>query len=273
MNCPKCRTENPNDAKSCWFCSSVLPSTSTTQPQQAQQAKTSGLAITSLVLGILSLFTCLVTAIPAIILGIVALVKIGKRREQLKGMGLAIAGICVPVVAIPLVALMMAITLPALTRTRTIAFRMVCAQNLSALGKAMLIYANDYNDMYPTPSKWCDLLVEYQNVSKQTFACPAALMKYRSVDQCNHAMNENVEKLGTNAPPDMVLLFESGPGWNQAGGPEILTTDNHQREGCNVLFVDGHVEFVKTEGLKNLRWTTGENEIAPPEPIPLQTRP
>jgi len=257
MRCPKCRTENPNDAKSCWFCSSVLPSTSTTQPQQAQQAKTSGLAITSLVLGILSLFTCLVTAIPAIIFGIVALVKIGKGQRQLKGNGLAIAGICVPVVAIPLVALMMAITLPALARTRTIAQRMVCATNLSGLGKAMLIYANDYNDMFPTPSKWCDLLIQYQEVTKQTLTCPSA-----PKETCSYAMNNDVEKLGTNAPPDMVLLFESSPGWNQSGGPEILTTENHQGEGCNILFVDNHVEFVKTNNLKNLKWS----EKRVPEP-------
>jgi prepilin-type processing-associated H-X9-DG protein len=167
---------------------------------------------------------------------------------------------------------MMGITMPALAKTRQIAFRMVCAQNLSALGNAMHIYANDYNDMFPTTSKWCDLLVEYQNVSKQTFACPAALTKYRSVrsiDQCNYAMNKNVEKLGTNAPPDMVLLFETQPGWNQAGGPEILTTANHQGEGCNILFVDGHIEFVRTAGLKNLRWSEKEDKIAPLESPPL----
>jgi len=255
MNCPKCRTENPNDAKSCWFCSSVLPSTSTTQPQQAQGVKTSGLAIASLVLGILSFFTCLVTAIPAIILGIVALVKIGKRREQLKGMGLAIAGICVPVAALPVIALMMGIMMPALAKTRTIAFRMVCAQNLSALGKAMLIYANDYNDMYPTSSKWCDLLIEHAEVNQKSFCCKGAQQ-----GPCNYAMNKNVEKLGTLTPPDMVLLFESQPGWNQSGGPEILSTDNHQGDGCNVLFVDGHVDFVRTEGLKNLRWTAEEDK-------------
>jgi len=69
-------------------------------------------------------------------------------------------------------------------------------------------------------------------------------------------MNKNIEILGTSSPSDMVLLFETGPGWNQSGGPEILTTDNHQGEGCNIVFVDGHVEFVKTEDLNNLKWTS-----------------
>jgi len=113
----------------------------------------------------------------------------------------------------------------------------------------MLIYANDYDDMYPIPSKWCDLLIEHCDVSEKTFRCKGAQQ-----GPCNYAMNKNVEKLGTSAPPDMVLLFETHPGWNQVGGPEILTTENHQEDGCNVLFVDSHMEFVKTRDLERLRW-------------------
>jgi len=43
----------------------------------------------------------------------------------------------------------MGILMPALARVRQIAFRMVCGTNLSGIGKAMLIYANDYQDEFP----------------------------------------------------------------------------------------------------------------------------
>ncbi|MHC4230727.1 MAG: H-X9-DG-CTERM domain-containing protein, partial [Planctomycetota bacterium] len=56
------------------------------------------------------------------------------------------------------------------------------------------------------------------------------------------------------APADTVLLFETYPGWNQAGGPEILTVENHEGDGCNIVFADGHAEFVKTQALNDLRW-------------------
>ncbi|MHC4309729.1 MAG: DUF4190 domain-containing protein, partial [Planctomycetota bacterium] len=56
-------------------------------------SKTSRLAIASLVLAILSPFTCYITAIPAIIMGIVVLVKIPQSRGQLKGTGLAISAV------------------------------------------------------------------------------------------------------------------------------------------------------------------------------------
>jgi hypothetical protein len=52
----------------------------------------------------------------------------------------------------------------------------------------------------------------------------------------------------------MVVLFETYPGWNQSGGPKILTTNNHYGEGCNVLFVNGRVQFVLKKDLKDLKW-------------------
>jgi prepilin-type processing-associated H-X9-DG protein len=248
MYCPKCGNENPDNAQLCHSCSWVLTSISTIAPASA--AKTSGLAITSLVLAILSPFTCLITAIPAIILGIVSLVKIEKSAGQLKGRGLAIAGIVVGPASLPVVALLMGIMMPALARVRQISFRMVCGTNMSALGKAMLIYSNDYDDI-PIPSKWCDLLIEHADVTEKSLRCPGA-----PEGPCNYAMNKNIEKLNAGrAPPDMVLLFETHPGWNQSGGPEILTTENHQGDGCNVLFIDSHVEFVKIKELKDLKWT------------------
>ncbi|HUS72595.1 MAG TPA: type II secretion system protein [Sedimentisphaerales bacterium] len=52
-------------------------------------------------------------------------------------------------VVIAIIALLMGILMPALARVRQIAFRMVCGSNLSGIGRAMLIYANDYEDNFP----------------------------------------------------------------------------------------------------------------------------
>jgi hypothetical protein len=245
MYCPKCGTQNPDDSQSCNACGAVL----TPAPPEPILPKTSGLAIASLVLGIMSIFTCLLTAIPAIVLGIVGLVKINNSAGRLKGTGMAIAGIATPVVALPVVALLMGILMPALARVRQQAFRITCATNLSGLSKAMMLYANDYDDKYPTPEKWCDLLIEYCEVDPITFRCKGA-----QEGPSNYAFNENIAKLGASTQGDIVLLFETHPGWNQVGGPEILTTDNHQGEGCNVAFVDMHVEFVRAGDIPDLKW-------------------
>ncbi len=52
-------------------------------------------------------------------------------------------------VVIAIIALLMGILMPALARVRQIAFRLVCGTNLSGIGKAMLIYSNDYEDELP----------------------------------------------------------------------------------------------------------------------------
>ena len=52
-------------------------------------------------------------------------------------------------VVIAIIALLMGILMPALSRVRQLAFRLTCGTNLSGIGKAMLIYANDYEDELP----------------------------------------------------------------------------------------------------------------------------
>ena len=52
-------------------------------------------------------------------------------------------------VVIAIIALLMGILMPALARVRQIAFRLVCGSNLSGIGRAMLIYAHDYDNDFP----------------------------------------------------------------------------------------------------------------------------
>jgi prepilin-type N-terminal cleavage/methylation domain-containing protein/prepilin-type processing-associated H-X9-DG protein len=52
-------------------------------------------------------------------------------------------------VVIAIIALLMGILMPALARVRAIAFRMTCGTNLAGIGKAILIYANDYDEEFP----------------------------------------------------------------------------------------------------------------------------
>jgi prepilin-type processing-associated H-X9-DG protein len=93
-------------------------------------------------------------------------------------------------------------------------------------------------------------LMEQMDVPRKMFVCRGALNQ----DACNYSMNSAVERMGIKSPSDMVLVFESGPGWNQSGGIELVNIENHHGEGCNILFVDGHVEFVKPEDIPKLHW-------------------
>jgi hypothetical protein len=103
------------------------------------------MAIASLILGILSIVSFAITALPAALLGIISRLKIEKSGGRLTGEGFAIVGIAFSVV----IFFVAGISMPALARARRLSFRMVCGRNLSGLGKAMLIYANDYEDELP----------------------------------------------------------------------------------------------------------------------------
>jgi len=138
-----------------------------------------------------------------------------------------------------------------------------CAANLQMLGKWMLLYAGDYAEEYPTTEKWCDLLVEYMDTAvdmraiEKCFKCPA-----NKKGRCHYAMNPN---LSPRSHPRLVLLFETKGGWNQFGGPELLTFENHGGRGCNILFNDQHVEFVKPEQINQLKWKVKQNSSKPQE--------
>jgi len=97
---------------------------------------------------------------------------------------------------------------------------------------------------------WCDALK-----NKPTFDSDSLKCNYDKTGPCSYAMNENIPNDVTDLPDDLVLLFESAPGWNQAGGPDDVVTDRHGRPGANIAFADGTVQFVKPEDIPTLRWT------------------
>ncbi len=110
-------------------------------PTPPAPARTPGLAIWSLVLGILSL-TCfwLLTAIPAVICGHVAYARIRRSAGALSGEGVALGGmitgyigIAMSIFVIPMLA---AIAIPNFVKARTTAQTNVCIRNLRQIDVA-----------------------------------------------------------------------------------------------------------------------------------------
>lgn len=87
------------------------------------QKKTLKMAVASLVFGCFLLIPILgvLFSLAAITLGVIALIKISKDKDNLKGRGLAISGVVlggIGVILIPIIALLAAIAIPNLLRAR-----------------------------------------------------------------------------------------------------------------------------------------------------------
>ena len=153
---------------------------------------------------------------------------------------------------------------------RPFEFRAQCAANLRNLWHRLRLYhkaektrpadsSGKTGVLYPVPSYWCGAMVQAcQSIYRRDediigpYICPATGKVKRHLAKSHYAMNPNCKY---DSPPDMVLLFETKAGWNQHGGPELFTFDNHDPHGGCVLLNNGTVKFIRTkEELQQLRW-------------------
>ena len=195
-------------------------------------AKTCGLAVWSLVLGILSLVCCaFFTGIPAVVCGHVAQSRIKQSGGTLQGDGLAIGGLVtgyvgIVLTSIALLGVMAGLMLPALAAAREKAHRIACASNLKGIGFAAHMYAKDNQGNFPS---YFQSLAKY-SADPRLFVCPKTghepgLMA--DVDKwTDYVLVPNRKE---SDPPETVLAFSK---------PEC-----YPGKGGNVLYVDGSVRW------------------------------
>lgn len=151
MKCPECDRENNDHEGVCLYCGSPLPEVTSNL-----DVRTSKLAVYSCIFGvatilffasgfanILLFLGSLLAGVLALIVGVVSLIWIELNYGRLTGRGLAAMGIVIPV------AMFFIAILTVGKPRRSTAYRLYCGTNLSGIGKAMLVYSNDYDGKLP----------------------------------------------------------------------------------------------------------------------------
>jgi len=189
--------------------------------------KTSGLAIASLVLGILGI-TCilpLLGAVLALVFGIIALNQISKSQGVIKGHGQAVTGVIlggIGLLVIPaILGIFAAMFLPALNAARQKAREAVCISHVKQIGIACEMYADDYSKSLPQD---LNQLTKYLGNTKNNFFCPSAKDRIHYSYEFTGATNKWQDD------PNIVILRE---------------IERNHRGRRVVLYDDGHVELQK----------------------------
>ena len=202
-----------------------MPGFSTPTPPSARQT---GLAVATLVLGIIGLVACLPAGIIAIVTGIIALVRIGNQPQRYGGKRMAIAGLacgCASLITFPMC---LSVMLPSLSRARELSKRLVCASNMKAIGTAMHLYASDFGEEGEIEIDW---LVEQEYLTHEETICPSSDLEVSNYILVRHPASEEMDNR-------TVIIYEP--------------KSNHGGEGGNFLFADGHMMFYRAEGYDEL---------------------
>ena len=143
-----------------------------------------------------------------------------------------IASLVIPLLAYSI------LTMPSLHFSPSVANRVKCGSNLRQIGQAIMLYANEHQGRYP--DKIGDLMD--QDITTAVFICPASNDTDAVPGPTTQASSANVHAGGHLS---YIYLGKGLTGTQSATmviAYEPLT--NHANSGMNVLFGDGHVQFV-----------------------------
>ena len=164
-------------------------------------------------------------------------------------------------VVIAIIGVLAGILLPVLSRTRESSRRTQCMSNIKQIGMGLIMYANENNEQFPSDTttvpaspamRSLNLLYDTYVSDNKFFNCPSDTLVTGATnagmsvstaddsfkpDECSYGYDRS----HTSADDaDVALVADRPP------VPFIPTASstNHKGRGQNVVYVDGHVEFV-----------------------------
>jgi type II secretory pathway pseudopilin PulG len=156
-----------------------------------------------------------------------------------------------------IIIVMAVILLPVFSQAREKARRTACIQNLHALGTALLMYTEDWDNTFPPAIHWGDATISDLQMApgkdaNALFHCPDSSSTY------SYGFNISLDRLSKPAPvftEQLVMLYESNVNSrNAAGDRNRVAHPLRHSDANNYEFADGHTKSVKNDATP-LQWT------------------
>ncbi|OPZ83794.1 MAG: hypothetical protein BWY76_02119 [bacterium ADurb.Bin429] len=253
-NCLKCGAEVAEGAQRCASCGAAQGARPAVPPmagpgmmpptpmyEQPVEQKTSGLAVASLVLGLLGIFLSCLTTLPGLILGIIALNQINQNPRELGGKGLAIGGIVTSACFMLLLPIMASILFPVFAKAREKARAVTCLSQQRQIATAIQMYVQDNNGLYPPAGDDWAVAIETYAGSSHLFHCPAAALAGSTLAP-NYGSNPAVfgkKEADITDPANTIVIGDSDAIDYQLHSPGDLDFSRHDGD-CIVGYADGH---------------------------------
>ncbi len=162
-------------------------------------------------------------------------------------------------VVIAIIGILAGILLPVLSRARESARRTQCASNVKQIGMGLIMYANENSEAFPVsttaPVAMTSLKLLFPNYvsDPRMFNCPSDTSVTAATnadmndttgdafdkDECSYGY-DNTHTQADDA--DVAIAADRPPAATSA----TANSANHNGRGQNVVYIDGHVEFVNS---------------------------
>ncbi len=168
-------------------------------------------------------------------------------------------------VVIAIIGILAGILLPVLSRARESARKTQCMSNIKQIGMGLIMYANENNEDFPSDTAYSggspamrglNILYDTYISDNKVFNCPSdatvtsatnAGMSVSTIGgteaftstQCSYGY-DRAHRQADDA--DVALAADRPPATPSA----TANSANHNARGQNIVFVDGHVEFINS---------------------------